>query len=145
MDKHRVGSAVSLVADALSELGADAGFLATIGDDGRTLDVARVTPFSKTPARLSFSLDSPYPLAQAFRTREPLFIASNTRLACDHPGLVRVRSDDHACATLPLLDENGTILGALNIGFEDPHEFTPDERREVAQLADRCVIALTSR
>jgi hypothetical protein len=42
-----------------------------------------------------------------------LFIASNEQLRCDHPGLVRVQSDDHACATLPLFDDVGVLAGVV--------------------------------
>lgn len=134
-------AAVAIVADALPELGADAGFVATLDPDGRTLDVARVTQYSRAPTRLSFSVDSPYPLAQAVRNGERLFIASNFQLACDHPGLVRVNSDDHACATIPLVQDEH-VLGAVNIAFEDPHEFSTDEIERVEQVARRCRDAL---
>lgn len=136
----RVGAAI--VGECLAPLDADAGFVATIGEDG-ALDVARVTQFAETPVSLVFPLDAPYPIAATMRTGQPLFIASNQAL-CEHPGLVRVKSEDHACATQPLFDENGEVIGALNIGFDDPHEFSEQELRRLGFLAHECAVAMSA-
>lgn len=122
----------------LESLGADAAFVATLSEDRRTVDVARVTPYSDHPARLAFPVDAPYPLAAVIRNGAELFIESNEQLQCDHPGLVRVQDVDHACATLPLRDDEGTLIGALNLGFEDPHEFSDAEREQIHAIAARC-------
>jgi GAF domain-containing protein len=135
-------AAAMVLAGALELLGADAGFVGTVAPGARVLEVARVTPFSKSPVRLAFPVDSPYPLAVAIRDRQALFIASNEQLACDHPGLVRVVEEDHACATMPLFAADGGLLGAVNVGFEDPHEFDDDERTLIGVVAKRCAAAL---
>jgi GAF domain-containing protein len=137
-----VDAAARFVAQGLELVGADAGFVATVAADGQTLEVIRVTPASDNLVRLAFPLGSPYPIAEAIRGRRAMFIASNEQLRCDHPGLVRVESDDHACATLPLFDERGDLLGAINVGFEDPHEFSDEERRVIEFLAERCATIL---
>ena len=134
--------ATVIVATFLAELEADAGFVATLRPDGQTLDVARVTPYSDKPVHLAFPVDAPYPLAETIRTRQPLFIASNDEL-CEHPGLIRVKSEDHACATLPLLDEDGELLGALNLGYDEPHAFTSDELELIDVLGRHCAQAMS--
>ena len=136
----RVGAAIA--GECLSHLDADAGFVATVGEDG-ALDVARVTQFSEAPVRLVFPVDAPYPIAATMRTGQPLFIASNEAL-CEHPGLLRVKSEDHACATQPLFDEDGQVIGALNIGFDDPHEFSEEELRLLGFLAHECAVAMAA-
>ena len=142
--RTRLGAKIAavVVGDCLSLVGADAGFVATVGDDGGTLEVARVTPYAERPAHLSFPLDAPYPLAHTMRTREPLLVASNAAL-CEHPGLVRVKSEDHACATMPLLAEDGTLLGAVNFGFEEPHRFSDEEVELIGVVARRCAEAMS--
>ena len=137
-----VDLATVIVGRWLGVVHADAGFVATVADDARTLTVARVTPYSEGAVRLVMPLDAPYPLAEAIRTRRPLFIENNEQLACDHPGLVRVVSEDHACATLPLLDEDGELLGALNLGYEEPHAFSQDELDAIQTLARHCTEAM---
>jgi len=137
------GDAAAIVAAAgLELLGADAGFVATLSEDGAAIEVSRVTPYSATPVHLAFPVDAPYPLAAVFRRKTELFIESNDQLACDHPGLVRMEETDHACATIPLRDADGRLLGALNLGFEDPRAFDDPERRAIQALAGRCAAAL---
>lgn len=126
----------------LEAVGADAAFVAVRAENGTAIEVARVTRYSTHPIRLAFALDAPYPLAEVLRRGNEIFVASNEQLACDHPGLVRVNEEDHACATIPLRGEGGELLGALNLGFEDPHEFTDEERQAIGRLAQRCAAVL---
>jgi hypothetical protein len=135
-------AAAAVLAARLRDLGADAGFVAMISLDGRTVEVARVTPFSGVPVRLAFPADAPYPLAAAIRSNQPLFISSNDTLECDHPGLIRMRGEDHACATLPLRDPEGRAIGSANVSFEDPREFSPGDRAEIEILFAACRDAL---
>lgn len=134
--------ATVLVARCLATLDADAGFVATLSDDGSTIQVERVTRYSENPVHLEFPVDAPYPIAETIRTRKPLLIASNEAL-CEHPGLVRVKSEDHACATLPLVGEDGELLGAINLGFDEPHEFTAQELDVISVLAQHCTQAMS--
>ena len=128
---------------ALERVGADAAYVATPRGDGEPLEVARVTPFAERPVALDVPADAPYPIAEAVRTRRPLFIASNDDL-CQHPGLVRISSEDHACATLPLVDDDGTLVGAVNFGFDDPHEFSAEERALIEVVAAELAHAMAS-
>ena len=134
--------AMPLVAESLRPLQADAGFVATVGPDGETLDVARVTPYSASPVRLGFPRDAPYPLAETIRTQRPLLIESNDDL-CEHPGLVRVKNEDHACATVPLFADNGDLLGAVNFGFDEPRRFTSEELELIDLVAEHCSRAMS--
>jgi hypothetical protein len=131
-------AAAAVLADRLSALGADAGFVGKVTADGRTIEVARVTPFSGVPVRLAFPADAPYPLAAAIRRNEALFISSNDTLACDHPGLIRMRGEDHACATFPLRGDHGAVIGSANVSFEEPREFSDRDRAEIESLFVAC-------
>lgn len=136
-------AAASVLAARLGALGADAGFVAKVSADGETVEVARVTPFSRAPVRLAFPADAPYPLVAAIRRNEAFFISSNDTLACDHPGLVRTRGEDHACVTFPLHGGDGAVIGSANVSFEDPREFSASDRAEIEQLFVACAAALT--
>jgi hypothetical protein len=135
-------AAAAVLARRLGPLGADAGFVAIISEDRRTVEVARVTPFSDAPVRLAFPADAPYPLAAAIRRNEALFISSNDTLACDHPGLIRMRGEDHACATVPLRARDGAVLGSANVSFEEPREFSDLDRAELEALFAACAEAM---
>lgn len=132
------------LARELGLVGADVGYIGVPDPSRLAVEVARVTPHSERPVRLAFPVDAPYPLAAALRTGSELFIADNEQLRCDHPGLTRVVAEDHACATLPLRDDSGTVIGALNVGFEDPHEFTEQEREQIERIAAQCASALAA-
>jgi hypothetical protein len=142
VDTGVLEAAAAILAARLSALGADAGFVATVSSDGRTVEVARVTPFSHTPIRLAFPADAPYPLAAAIRRNEALFISSNDTLECDHPGLIRMRGDDHACATVPLRGVDGGVIGSANVSFEDPREFSDGDRSEIEAVFAACAEAM---
>ena len=134
--------AALLVAAELESLNADAAFVATVSDDGSRIEVSRVTPYSEGPVHLAFPVNAPYPIAEVLRRPAAMFIESNEQLACDHPGLVRVDAADHACATIPLRDAHARLIGALNLGFEDPHAFGEAEREAIEAVAERCAHAL---
>lgn len=137
-----VDAAARTLAPRLGAIGADAGFVGVVASDGRTVEAARVTRDSDRPVPLEFPLDAPYPLAAAIRMQLALWIPDNETLQCEHPGIVRMIGHDHACATLPLSGEGGEALGAMNVTFEDPHEFTEEERAGVLQAAEACAAAL---
>jgi hypothetical protein len=140
-----IDEVATLLGGRLAGLGADAGFVATLSSDRTMLEVARVTPFSTAPVRLAFSADAPYPLAHVIRSDEAIFITSNEALACDHPGLLRVRDEDHACATLPLHGAEGAVIGSANVSWEAPREFSDADRDEVAALLAECEQELARR
>ena len=137
-----VDVAAGCLFEELSQLGADAGYIGRPGPSQLSIEVARVTPFSPLPVRLAFPATALYPLVQALRSGSPLFIGSNEQLECDHPGLIRVVAEDHACATFPLRAGDGAVVGAVNFAFEEPREFTDDDRNRIAAAADRCAKAL---
>ena len=135
--------AATMVADSLTAVGADAGFVATLDAELDTIEIARVTPYARHPVRFTLGLDAPYPLAETIRTREPLFIENNEHLACNNPGLIRIRTEDHSCATIPLVDEEGSLLGALNLGFDEPRTFTARDRELIDLLVQHCSEAMS--
>lgn len=135
--------AATMIADSLSALGADAGFVATPDQELGLLEIARVTPYARHPVRFTLALDAQYPLAETIRTRESLFIENNEQLACNNPGLIRMRSEDHSCATVPLLDESGELLGALNLGFDEPRTFGARDYERIDLLTRHCAQAMS--
>lgn len=137
-----IARAAERLRDALGELGADVGYIGRLGSGGRAVHVLRVTNGSPNLVELAFPLDAPYPIAAAIRLGVPFFISDNAHLACDHPGLVRVRTEDHACATVPLFDGDGELLGAINVTFEDPHDLTERERVLIESAAVECATEL---
>ncbi|HEX5438042.1 MAG TPA: HAMP domain-containing sensor histidine kinase [Gemmatimonadaceae bacterium] len=88
-------------------------------------------------------LDAPYPVAQAARTGEPVFVEEDTawrdRFA-GHSWLL-LPNDSLAWAALPLAME-GRVLGALGLRFASVEQVGADERRFMHALAQQCAQAL---
>lgn len=134
--------AAAMLASGMATLGADAGFVGRLVEDGSALRVIRLAGYEPDQAeQFELPLDAPYPLAEALRRSESLYIGSNEQLRCDFPGLRRITDDDHACATVPLSSPRGPV-GSLNIGFSEPRLFSADEIELIEELGRRCAQAL---
>ena len=137
-------AAARCLARELGGIDADVGYVGVPDESAVSVEAARVTPHSDAVVRLAFQANAPYPLAVTLRSGHPLFIESNHRLRCEHPGLLRVVAADHACATLPLLDEAGSIIGAMNVSYEEPREFTRSDRSAIERVATQCAAVLAA-
>lgn len=136
--------ATAMLTRGLRVLEADAGYLAVLDPDGETLRVSRFVGYDAIPVeRLQLPLSANLPIAHAVRMRTAVFIGSNAELACDHPGVDRLDAADHACASIPLIiSEDEAPLGAINLRFDDPREFTVLEQRLFTLLGERCSQAM---
>lgn len=125
-------------------LEADAAFLAVLEPGGDTLRVSRFAGYDAMPVeRLNLPVAANVPLAYSVRMRTPVFIGSNEDLMCELPGVERLDSRDHACASIPLMvSEDDPVLGAINVRFDTPREFTALERRLMTMLGERCTLAM---
>ncbi len=133
-----------MLTSGLRALGADAGFLAVYDSDRELLRVSRFAGYDSIPVQqLEVPLSANLPIAHSIRMRTPLFVGSNEELMCDHAGLERLDPDDHACATVPLMvSEDLPPLGAINVRFDSPREFTQVDRKLLTMLGERCAQAM---
>ncbi|MGN6333618.1 MAG: putative bifunctional diguanylate cyclase/phosphodiesterase [Motilibacteraceae bacterium] len=120
---------------------ADTGFVALSPRPGASLQVLHVARLSAPPEPLEVPPEAPYPLAAAVRTGRSLFIASNEELRCAHPGMVRLRGEDHACASIPMRVDD-EVQGALNLSWDEPRPFDEDERALLEALGVQCAAAV---
>src|SRR5436190_13696885 len=127
----------------VAALSASAGVVALLAGTGSTIEVI-ASVSSPDDARLvpgdQLLLNAAHPLADAIRTGEPVWIASVAELADRYPGLA-VSAATKALAAVPLM-MNGRVLGGLGIGFDEPHEFGPDEQTFTLTLGQYCAQAL---
>lgn len=84
------------------------------------------------------------PVAEAFRTREAVFVASLAERQQRYPALVtatQVHNRVQALAALPLL-ATSDVVGVLAFGWVDTREFGAEEQAFLEALAHQCAQAL---
>jgi signal transduction histidine kinase len=125
-------------------LGAYAGLIALVSEDGATLEIARAFgyPDEILDTWRRFSLDLPTPLTDAVRTKKPIVLASQQEAAQRYPQLAnqRVKLGGGSLMALPLLVEDRTT-GVLGLSFTHFRSFNADEVAFAHTLAHQCAQA----
>jgi PAS domain S-box-containing protein len=122
-----------------SSVGAAAGVVAMPTPDGTALEAIDVRGYSPEiiePSQL-FAVDGPYPISRAWRTRQPLFLASAEQVRTEHSDLLPVleQSPFRAWAAIPLIIHE-RVLGILGLSFSQPRTLDRDERGFLLALAE---------
>jgi PAS domain S-box-containing protein len=144
--------ATVIVEHAVPALGASAGAIYRLCDDGGSLDLVRASgyPADWNRAWHHIPADANLPLVEAVRKGVPIFIESNAEWVSQfaHAGPLRALAGSRAWAALPLVAE-GRVLGALGLSFQkrrrttadDGQRFDGDTRRFMVSLAQQCAQA----
>ena len=119
------------------------GLIATLSDDGEWLDVVAsrgydnrfIEPFRRFP------LAGDFPLSEAVRTGEGVFLRSEQERDERYPELVGRSQPGHALVCLPLVGEQGP-MGGLVFSFSSDQEFTPARQALKLALARQVALAL---
>ena len=119
------------------------GLIATLSDDGEWLDVVAsrgydsryIEPFRRFP------LAGNFPLSEAVRTGEGVFLGSERERDERYPELVGRSQPGHALVCLPLVGEHGP-MGGLVFSFSSDQEFPPARRALKLALARQVALAL---
>jgi PAS domain S-box-containing protein len=122
---------------------ARAGLIATLSDDGAWLEVIAMRGYDSTyiePFR-RFPVAGDYPLSEAVRTGEGVFLSSEAERDARYPELVGRSQPGHALVCLPLVGEQGPI-GGLVFSFGTDEEFPPERRALKLALARQAGLAL---
>jgi GAF domain-containing protein len=133
-----------IIAQGIAALGAQAGSIALLSEDGEALELIGATSY---PAEMldswrRFPLSQAVPLAEAVRPKTIVLIESRAALAERYPQLEQqAHPDHHAWAAIPLLIE-GRVSGALGLSFGMAHPFNTDERAFLLTLASQCAQAI---
>jgi PAS domain S-box-containing protein len=120
------------------------GLIATLSDDGDSLEVIAsrgydskwIEPFSRFP------VSGNYPLSEAVRTGEGVFISSEAERDERYPELVGRSQPGHGLVCVPLVGELGRPIGGLVFSFGTDQDFTPDRRALKIALGRQAALAL---
>ncbi|HJU37238.1 MAG TPA: ATP-binding protein [Gaiellaceae bacterium] len=119
------------------------GLIATLNDDGEWLEVIAsrgydmkwIEPFRRFPVA------GDYPLSEAVRTGEGVFLRSEAERDERYPELVGRSQQGHGLVCVPLVGERGTI-GGLVFSFPTDQDFTADRRALKIALGRQAAVAL---
>ena len=119
------------------------GLIATLSDDGEWLEVIAsrgydlkyIDPFRRFPVSGNF------PLSEAVRTGEGVFIRSEAERDERYPELVGRSQPGHGLVCVPLVGERGTI-GGLVFSFPTDQDFPPERRAVKIALGRQAALAL---
>jgi PAS domain S-box-containing protein len=119
------------------------GLIATLTDDGEFLEViaSRGYDMQYIDPFLHFPVSGNYPLSEAVRTGEGVFIRSEAERDERYPELVGRSQPGHGLVCLPLVGERGTI-GGLVFSFPTDQEFPPERRAFKVALGRQAALAL---
>jgi PAS domain S-box-containing protein len=119
------------------------GLIATLSDDGEWLEVIAsrgydmqyIEPFRRFP------VDGNFPLSEAVRTGEGVFIGSEAERDARYPELIGRSQPGHGLVCVPLVGERGPI-GGLVFSFPTDQDFTPARRALKIALGRQAALAL---
>ena len=119
------------------------GLIATLSDDGEWLEViaSRGYDMQYIEPFMRFPVDGNYPLSEAVRTGEGVFIRSEAERDERYPELIGRSQPGHGLVCVPLVGERGTI-GGLVFSFPTDQDFPPERRSLKIALARQAGLAL---
>ncbi|HEY6189500.1 MAG TPA: PAS domain S-box protein [Pyrinomonadaceae bacterium] len=137
--------AMAVIEQGLNSLGAHAGTVVLLSDNGAELEIAGTVGF--TPEVLerwhSFAVTERVPIAEAVRRKAPVIVESIASEEERYPAIGPLASvtGSRALIAFPLIVEGHTI-GALGLSFPQPQSFSEDDRAFMLALAQQCAQAL---
>ena len=143
VDQAEVAEAV--FRHGLRDLGGHTGSLCLVEPGGTTVAIVHEIGYSKAVKEswATFPLDADLPASECIRTGDLVLTRSRAELEARFPifdGTPLV--GDHAHAIIPLPDEDGTVFGALVVGFSDAREFDDQDIAILRALGAQCAGAL---
>jgi PAS domain S-box-containing protein len=125
-----VERAAAIVLDeAVPALGADAGTIGMLGDDGRTVTLVEPRGYAEDALEpwQEFRLDADVPMADAIRNGEAIWSSDPQVMRARYPGLGQGEPEFSALVIVPLTVESWGF-GAIALSFHAPREFSEEER-----------------
>jgi len=134
-----------VISQCVTALGALGGSLCLLSDDGMTLEIIASTGYSaeQPGGWRRFRVDEPFPIAEAVRTRSPVWVETRNPLRGSYPRVVPFYGAvaDRSWAAVPLYDGE-RLIGALGLSFSEDRSFSAAERMFILTMAGQGGVAL---
>ncbi len=127
----------------LEALGAAAGFVALLSEDGTHLEMTSSPGFEEQEVRgwRQFPLSAALPITDAARTGALIALGTLEERCARYPAMKETSTRFQALAAVPLCVGDNR-QGALGVSFTEPHVFDDEERDFLLVLTRQCAQAL---
>jgi PAS domain S-box-containing protein len=134
-----------IVEQGMAALGANYALVALLNERGTELEIVRAVGYegNQTDGWQRFSIDAAVPLAEAVRTRQPIWGETSGKRAARYPHLAEAyaRFNFETWISIPLIVENRAV-GGLSMGFTEPQQLNQDDQAFILALAQQCAQAI---
>ncbi|MDZ8105383.1 MAG: PAS domain S-box protein [Nostoc sp. DedQUE12a] len=134
-----------IVEQGMAALGASCALVAQLINNGTELEIIRAVGYEEELVNLwrRFSINTVAPLAEAVRTKQPVWQESTAARAARYLHLAQVyeRYNYGAWISIPLMIE-GRAIGGMTVAFAENQELSQDDRAFVLALAHQCAQAM---
>ena len=128
-----------IIEQAMSALGASCGLVAVLNQEASELEIIQAIGYEHVGEfQRSFSINAPYPLAEAVRSGQPVWLETIENRIARYPDLAEAyaKVGSKAWISVPLLIE-GQAVGGLSLSFSTVPRLSESDRGFVLALAQQ--------
>lgn len=134
-----------VVNQGIAALEATAGSVVLLSQGDTTLEIVQANgyPQSLIDAWTNFPITAPNQIAEAVRTRQPIFLENLAAMNVKYPNLADAvaLTGNNAWASIPLIAE-GKVIGALGLSFATAQIFNEEDWGFMLTLGQQCAQAI---
>ncbi|MEG4349285.1 PAS domain S-box protein [Microcoleus sp. LAD1_D3] len=128
-----------IIEQGMSALGASCGLVAVLNQEASELEIIQAIGYEHVGEfPRSFSIHAPYPLAEAVRTGQPVWLETIENRIARYPDLAQAyaKVGSKAWISVPLLIE-GQAVGGLSLSFSTVPQLSESDRAFILALAQQ--------
>ncbi|MDZ8187972.1 MAG: PAS domain S-box protein [Nostoc sp. ChiSLP02] len=134
-----------IVEQGMAALGASCALVALLINNGTELEIIRAVGYEQeaVDSWRRFSINTAAPLAQAVRTKQPVWQESTAARVARYSHLAQEYAQHNygAWISLPLTIE-GRAIGGMTLAFDENQELSQDDRAFILALTQQCAQAM---
>ncbi|MEH2437608.1 MAG: PAS domain S-box protein [Nostoc sp.] len=134
-----------IVEQGMAALGASSALVALVTKSGTELEIVRAVGYEQEAMDTwrRFSIHTSAPLAEAVRTKQPIWQEPTTTRVARYSHLAQeyARYNYGAWISIPLIIE-GRAIGGMSLAFAEIQEFNQDDQPFILALAQQCAQAM---
>ncbi|MEH2446744.1 MAG: AAA family ATPase [Nostoc sp.] len=134
-----------IVEQGMAALGASSALVALLNENKTELEIVRAVGYNQDllDTWRHFAIDSPFPLAEAVRTGQPIWGQARQNQIARYPDLAEIYAqyDIDPWISIPLMVE-GWAVGGITLGFAQPQLLSGEDQAFILAVAQQCAQAI---